>query len=259
MLAAGSGERAAPFGRGDLRRNNPMTLFLRDPTLSFGNDVVDLREEADRSSHFLDRYVRRICTEREVSLVGSEPDMARALWRIWALKESAFKAVHRRDRSRAFRYRELEVQPGFESVVDHFSGSSFNAFCRASGDFVYGVAWSSQNADLFDEPFLVSWLDRVAVASDLSRAVREQVQRVLGRLEHEFPEEPIRRDSDEDGTLHPPVLELPRGRAPVSLSHHGRLVMTTMQLHPSAEPTIERGFGDCEKVISGRRIFILSV
>lgn len=238
-----------------------MTLFLRDPALCFGNDVVDLLEETDRSASFLNRYVRRICTDGEMELVAHESDLAQALWRVWALKESAFKAVHRGDRSRAFRYRELEVQPGFDRVIDHFTGREFQAFCRSSQEFVYGVAWNvvSEGEGAADEPLLVSWLDRVPPATDLSRAVRDQVRSVLERLEHEFPEEPIRRDEDEDGTLHPPVMELPRGRAAVSLSHHGRLVMTTMQLHPSAEPRIERGFGGCEKVISGRRVFLLSL
>lgn len=238
-----------------------MTLFLRDPTFSFGNDIVDLREESDRSVAFLDRYVRRICTEREAAFVREEPDLAPALWKVWALKESAYKAVNRQDCIRAFRYRELEVQPGFDGVLDHGTGRSFCSFVRANVEFVFAVAWNGgpRPAAVPNDSFLVSWIDRVNETEDLSKAVRSQVLQILEQMGHEFHEDPIKRPVHANGLLCPPLLDLPNGSAPVSLSHHGRMVMTTCHMRSEAAPVLARRFVDRHHIVSGRRIFLLSL
>ncbi len=215
-----------------------MGIFLRDPHFVFGNDVVDLLEEKDRSRAFLQRYVRKICTEGEASFLEAEEDFELALWKIWALKESAFKAVHRRDRSRSFRYRELEVQRGFQAVYDHGTGLLLSAtvFFQKEGkrQSVFGVAWSSSETDAL----LVSWID-VARGVNLSREVREQAADILRKLEINVSADVVQRYPAPEGDLLPPVLALPLGEAPVSLSHHGRLVMTTMHLHADVESHLQ--------------------
>jgi hypothetical protein len=244
-----------------------MGIFLRDPHFVFGNDVVDLFEERDRSAAFLDRYVRKICTDAEASFLRKEDDFEEALWKVWALKESAFKAVNRRDRSRSFRYRELEVQPGFHAVHDHGTGlaleasvfferqSSFETKSRKETDCqcVVGIAWS---APAEEDALLVSWIDHVEEEADLSREVREQAASILRDLEIDASADIVQRRPAPDGELLPPVLDLPYGEAPVSLSHHGRLVMTTMHLDTSVERYLKH-WQDRPTLRDGRRIFFL--
>jgi len=59
----------------------------------FGVDVVDLRNPRTRGRHLDERFMERIFGDRERALVGDSADPERAVWRHWAAKEAAFKAV----------------------------------------------------------------------------------------------------------------------------------------------------------------------
>lgn len=247
----------------------PVGIFPENPHIFFGNDIVDLNEEKGRSSSFLDRYVQKICTSEEASFLREEKDFEESLWKVWALKESAFKAVNRRDRSRSFRYRELEVQPGFQMVRDHGSGLTLQAavfmeklsfaektsFREAECQCVFAIAWSARSEE---DPLLVSWIDFVKNEANLSQEVREQAASILRYFEIDASASIVQRKASPDGELLPPVLNLPQGEAPVSLSHHGRLVMTTLHLAASAESYLKH-WQDRPMRYDRRRIFFLPV
>lgn len=244
-----------------------MGIFPGDPHFVFGNDVVDLLEERDRPAAFLDRYVRKICTDAEASFLRKEDNFEEALWKVWALKESAFKAVNRRDRSRSFRYRELEVQPGFHAVHDHGTGltleasvfyereSRFETESRRETDCqcVVGIAWYAPDRE---DALIVSWIDHVEEEANLSQEVRKQAASILRYLKIDASADMVQRRPAPDGELLPPVLVLPCGETPVSLSHHGRLVMTTLHLDTSVEPYLKH-WQDRPTLRDGRRIFFL--
>ncbi|PKL33507.1 MAG: hypothetical protein CVV45_07360 [Spirochaetae bacterium HGW-Spirochaetae-10] len=79
---------------------------------------------------------------------------------------------------------------------------------------------------------------------------------VLRDLEIDASADIVQRRPAPDGELLPPVLDLPYGEAPVSLSHHGRLVMTTMHLDTSVERYLKH-WQDRPTLRDGRRIFFL--
>ena len=58
-----------------------------------GNDIVDLADLRHAGKAGNERFLRRVCSEREQEDVLSSEDPDRALWIRWAGKEAAFKTV----------------------------------------------------------------------------------------------------------------------------------------------------------------------
>ena len=58
-----------------------------------GNDVVDLSAPRTRDRHLDRRFVTRVFTDDEAHALVASPDPSLALWRAWAAKEAAYKAV----------------------------------------------------------------------------------------------------------------------------------------------------------------------
>jgi len=59
----------------------------------FGIDVVDLGNPRTRGRHLDRRFMTRVFGPAERDLVSAASDPERAVWRHWAAKEAAFKAV----------------------------------------------------------------------------------------------------------------------------------------------------------------------
>lgn len=60
-----------------------------------GNDIVDLAKAKQESGIFRPRYLEKICSTEEINLILSAAEPIRCFWRIWTMKESAYKAVQR--------------------------------------------------------------------------------------------------------------------------------------------------------------------
>jgi len=59
----------------------------------FGIDVVDLGNPRTRGRHLDRRFMERVFGPAEREFVSTAPDAERAVWRHWAAKEAAFKAI----------------------------------------------------------------------------------------------------------------------------------------------------------------------
>lgn len=61
-----------------------------------GNDIVDLAKARYESHIFRPGYFQKTCTDEEISTILSSNDAFRTFWRIWTMKETAYKAFQRR-------------------------------------------------------------------------------------------------------------------------------------------------------------------
>jgi phosphopantetheinyl transferase (holo-ACP synthase) len=60
-----------------------------------GNDIVDLVKAKQESNIFRPRYLEKVCSPEEIDLVLSSSNAINTFWRIWTMKESAYKAFQR--------------------------------------------------------------------------------------------------------------------------------------------------------------------
>ncbi|MCS7204869.1 MAG: 4'-phosphopantetheinyl transferase superfamily protein [Leptospiraceae bacterium] len=95
-----------------------MNIFLPLDEVWFGNDIVDLEDPDTSLDHLNQRFIQKIGTPNEIEHFFStlEPlhEKLILLWTIWALKESAYKAISRTLNLHSFRYKDYEVLPNME-------------------------------------------------------------------------------------------------------------------------------------------------
>lgn len=76
-----------------------------------GNDVVDLSEPRVACKDEDARFMERVFTPRERRLIRAAAGRARALWALWAAKETAFKIASKRQAGLIFAHAAFEVYP----------------------------------------------------------------------------------------------------------------------------------------------------
>jgi phosphopantetheinyl transferase (holo-ACP synthase) len=195
-----------------------------------GNDVVDLGDPECRLESLHPRWAGRVFAESEraaLERAGGGPgegpearsERRRLAWALWAAKESAYKAVKRRDPRTVFAPASFVVElsdlPPGEGVVAgrvRHSGERLAVAVRLAGDYVHAVAASGTAAS----PVRAAVERAVEDASGAARRLAiAHVGRALG-----IPPDTLAVAG------RPPVLRR-HGRpldACLSLSHHGRFV-----------------------------------
>ena len=100
-------------------------------TPGFGVDIVDLRNPRTRGRHLDPRFMERIFGEAERALVLTAPDPGRAVWRHWAAKEAAFKAIG------------MTVHPDPPPAFDHSAFEVIEAHAESAT-----VVWEDHRIDV---------------------------------------------------------------------------------------------------------------
>lgn len=83
-----------------------------------GIDVVDLAHPRTRDRHLDERFLGRVFADFERDIILGSDDPALEIWRLWAMKEAAFKAIGSRvhpEPPPVFTHREFEVDRDSEA------------------------------------------------------------------------------------------------------------------------------------------------
>ena len=75
-----------------------------------GNDIVDLSAAKSASRALDDRYLGKICTVEEQRTIRESASPLQTLWRIWSMKESAYKIYQRTHRRQFYTPSKFECQ-----------------------------------------------------------------------------------------------------------------------------------------------------
>lgn len=187
-----------------------------------GNDVVDLAdpETAPGAQHV--RFDERVFgpAERVGIRTAAAPELAR--WTLWAAKEAAYKALHRRDPALRFAPRRLRATwVGADAVRVVYRAARLAVRVHASGSAIHALA--TEEGDAAPVVYALQALSGAEEASP--RALSQGARRLAARLlaaRLSVPESAL-VFAKCDGA---PVLWLHGAPAPLllSLSHHGRWV-----------------------------------
>lgn len=194
-----------------------------------GNDVIDLADGETRPEAIHPRFDERVfaVTERAELAKSSSPERLR--WKLWAAKESAYKAAKKLDPRTIFspvRFVVNLVAPDRATV--RAPGRSFSVSFHEVENAVHAVALEKRAP----RGSLVSGLRRFACEKALPQgpdAASAAARRlVIETLSERFgiPAGEIVITSSEDGV---PRLWLRGDPAEISLSHHGRFVAFAAQ------------------------------
>ena len=230
--------------------------MVRSGRIVVGNDVVDLRDEEATGKSRDERFVRRILTETERREFEAAPT-DEGLWRRWAAKEAAYKAIAKRfgasptPRALGVRWDTIGHRASTDGHIE-WRGHSVAVRWEVDADKVHCVAWIAtptalERVDEFDEECRISTAAERADAPRLRSASLTPREAVSARNESSAAvrqlarELIVRRTQDVDGSRSIEFVRergTQRGFGPprvvidgrysaawdVSLSHHGRFV-----------------------------------
>jgi hypothetical protein len=212
-----------------------------------GNDVIDLKETGNRGKSWDERFLDRVFTPEERSLLAGAAYPDALLWALWAAKEAAYKAVSRDDPGICSIPRCYRVAPDSENLYRPIDGAGFAGRVLTprgevalrvivTDDYVHALTAGSK-ADLGG---IVQRVDRMGVAEnaggvhrvehegdrenigDPSAFVRVQLLlEIARRLCFPVDDLEIRKDSKGPGAPRVFLRDRPLA-AEISLSHDGR-------------------------------------
>ena len=190
-----------------------------------GNDVVDLAdaEAAPGANH--SRFDARVFGPRERCRLQAADDVGRMRWILWAAKESAYKAVRRRDPGAIFSPVRFEVALDAElrGCVRH-PGGALEVRIELSGDCVHALAAAAPH-----EPETLLRGVAVVEGGDPGERVRALA---IGALAQHFDTDPDALSIRRVGRIPQLFLGAADTACPLSLAHHGRFAAWACALPP---------------------------
>ncbi|TRO66474.1 4'-phosphopantetheinyl transferase family protein [Christiangramia sabulilitoris] len=105
-----------------------------------GNDIIDLNlARTEKKSENL-RILQKICTEGEIELIKSSEDPELFFWKVWSMKETAYKAHQRLfDIPRKLNPQKYECHfnPGNKVGLVSIDGCDYNVKLSISADSIH--------------------------------------------------------------------------------------------------------------------------
>jgi phosphopantetheinyl transferase (holo-ACP synthase) len=191
--------------------------------LPVGNDVVDLRDGETRPGAVHPRFDLRVFTSEERALIAAARLPERLRWRLWAAKESAFKAARKLDAGLPFHPRRFAVRllEDTRAEVTHRVAGPFHVWLEEARDWIHAVAAHAGEARSRPPSAVEVLGGDEASPARLGERARELARRTIAPL--------LSVDSEHLAVvLHDRIPHLSREGSilPVdlSLSHHARVV-----------------------------------
>lgn len=165
-----------------------------------GNDIVDLKKAKTDSNIFRPRYMEKVLSQNEQNLVFSSPNPEQRFWRLWTMKESAYKAFQRELNFKsifnpfAFYCELIDLENG----LVHFEGNSVKTTTFNSENYIY----SSVSYSTFTRSLIANSMEELL--QNLRMEFGESSQPELLKLKNGLP-----------------FIKIVSKIIPVSTTHHG--------------------------------------
>lgn len=219
-----------------------MNIFLNINDVIFGNDIVDLSDPDCSIDHINQRFVDRVCTEKEKNIFFKNPleknlDNLITLWKLWALKESAYKTISRVYFVPVFRYKDYEVQEKFQKVV--YKNLELYTQIFLEDNLLYTITYSFSQYDLNKNPIesfiFFSFIKKnTNKNSNDSKEIRKFTKEIF--FNYFKKHITIYRHYDIQHKVYmPPYLYIDKEFFPISLSHHGNFLVFTLGIQRGKE------------------------
>lgn len=120
-----------------------------------GNDIVDLDIVLKEDKASNPRYLKKVCTEHEIESIQSSIDPNFTLWRIWTIKEAAYKIINKTNNIRAYIPKKIKTVLISETEAEVTSSWGKIAVRTnfLSKNYIHSIAYSSS---FFDGVELIS-------------------------------------------------------------------------------------------------------
>jgi phosphopantetheinyl transferase len=182
-----------------------------------GNDIVDLEVPSPLKSDRKKRFLDKVFTLQEKNLIDFSENPDVMIWRLWSMKESAYKIVNRAENKRSFAPLKLQceiINPN-EGVV-RIDRHLINTKTIISKNYIRSVATNSSKNRIVE--FLIKFDSNNQ--AEQSQILHENLMNIVGAT-YQIPKENLTLKKNNFGV---PVLWYKNNSFDVdfSLSHHGK-------------------------------------
>ncbi|MEM7183181.1 MAG: 4'-phosphopantetheinyl transferase superfamily protein [Spirochaetota bacterium] len=202
--------------------------------MKFGNDIID--RQIYESSRLVSnkRFFKKVFTDKEFRFIENSSDANLTAMSLWALKESAYKAISRQKSDIFFAYKQFEVNLANKQI--YYQDCVLQADLIVAKKFVHGICREANHSYCLhakvDSKYSLqrcipysSYQGKEQEKMSLeSFLVREQAKFLLCQMSGNLAakELHIAREKDDLGKIKPPHIEMKnKQKIPISLSHHG--------------------------------------
>ena len=181
-----------------------------------GNDIIDLKI-ANHDAWRRKRYLDKIFHPAEQELIETSECPSISLWKLWSMKESAYKSHFRKRPLRRFNPAKLRCfMTGQQTGIVRIEGCSYRTDSLVTSDFIHTTA--------VDSAKIKKQIQAGIVCSKDASLVRQQVIETLKRRISEYGKLPVENlIFEKDGNCIPSLRDSGSsiGAKPCSISHHG--------------------------------------
>lgn len=178
-----------------------------------GNDIVDLKLSASQSNWQRKGFFDKIFSEREQEYILSSNQSEKLFWRLWSMKEAAYKAHQRR----------FNLAPALNAIKFQCYLKTSEKGSVKNGIFEYAVVSETTSEYIYSEAFSpdIEFQKFSGLRIDISsRTLKNEVlKQISGNREPKFFECKIQKDKYGIPHLFSGKNKL---ETKVSLTHHGR-------------------------------------
>ena len=134
-----------------------------------GNDIVDLRQAAKDSNWKRPRFLDKVFTQKEQSIISSSENEDQMVWLLWSMKEASYKAYVREFKHSFFNPKRIRCQLGLnnEGVVN-INDKIYYLRTLITSEYVHSIA--SNNKEKYPDINLFKLF-----GVDQSESVRSQL------------------------------------------------------------------------------------
>ena len=181
-----------------------------------GNDIVDLKQASLSSNWKRPRWLQKVCTEEEQELISQSETPDATVWRLWSMKESAYKCYVQQFGKLSFNAKNLNCEfLSYTKGIVTILGTQFFTTSSINRQYIHTTASLHNNLQVYSKICVLKGTDPSQISLALKEAALKTISTIshlpVGYLQIEKTELQVPKVLDDEGDLY---LHL-------SLSHHG--------------------------------------
>ena len=178
-----------------------------------GNDIVDIATARSQSNWKHPRYLNKLFTSREQAYIHNSQDAFTAVWRLWTMKEAAYKLYTRYNPGRFYNPRAFDCTIAGDGGEVRFQDQNYYTQTRISAEYILSEA--RPEPDDFSSKVIAF---RSEDCSEQGRFLKAEALEYLA-YSRNIPLENLRVESCPFGI---PKIIHNSTSIPVSFTHHGQ-------------------------------------
>lgn len=111
-----------------------------------GNDIVDIDETKRTTNWERPGFLNKVCTTKERSMIAASPDPFKTVWRLWGMKESAYKVFIQAGGTRFFDPTKIECSfDSLENGQAEIGTAVFKTITSIDANYIFSTATVDQS------------------------------------------------------------------------------------------------------------------